>query len=224
MLALALRQAQEAIPRCAPGTCSASCLFYCALFVHPGCTVYTTSLVHADAPSLGLALLACLPLYRVNASEAPGWRALSVSALLASLSVWCKQTSVFVPLALATHLLLAWGAPLSCGGICCACWPSGGGLSAAAGGLPSGRAPLFFNLFTVTGGAAMDHPAARRGARARRPAAWRSLRSCCWRCTSRSTPRDAERRRRAAPGGAPTPGECCCCSPSSRFPPPCWPA
>ena len=155
MLALALRQAGGDRTLRA-WSLFGFVLFYCALFVHPGCTVYTTSMVHADAPSLGLALLACLPLYRVNAPEAPGWRALSVSALLAALSVWSKQTSVFVPVALAVHLLLAWGAPCLRRYLLCLL-AAGGGLSVllVAG---FGPGPLFFNLFAVPAGQPWDTP------------------------------------------------------------------
>jgi hypothetical protein len=155
MLALALRQA-GGDPTLRAWGLFGFVLYYCALFVHPDCTVYSTSLIHADAPSLGLGLLACLPLYRVNAPEAPGWRALSVSALLASLSVWSKQTSVFVPVALAAHLGLAWGVPCLRKYLLC--------LLVAGGGLSLllvtcfGPGPLFFNLFTVPAAQAWNTP------------------------------------------------------------------
>lgn len=69
------------------------------LAMHSYPVKYAAFCVHADAPALGLAGLAAAAIYlRKDANE---WKLLGVSAVLAVLSVWAKQTMLLMPVALA---------------------------------------------------------------------------------------------------------------------------
>ncbi|MGG6293742.1 hypothetical protein ACQ4M4_04900 [Leptolyngbya sp. AN02str] len=64
-------------------------------------------MIHADAPSLGLAGGACTILYFRRTSSNWGW--LLLSASLAILSIWTKQNLLPLPFALLTYVLIADG-------------------------------------------------------------------------------------------------------------------
>lgn len=70
-------------------------------------TVEMATLVHADAPALGLGLLSCSVLI-ANDGE-PGWGRVALSAGLAVAAVWAKQVEAPLIIAIGTYLALAYG-------------------------------------------------------------------------------------------------------------------
>lgn len=89
-------------------------VFY-SCFAFLGFALYTCNLslsesafmIHADAPALGFAALACVPLYRCQSRTTAV--NLFLSALFGTLAVWGKQTLAPLPLALLLYLLIAEG-------------------------------------------------------------------------------------------------------------------
>jgi hypothetical protein len=80
----------------------------CLLMARYRGSAYWISMVHADGPSLALGLLACTVLVTRDGAQ-PTTRALLGSAAAVILSVWAKQTSAPLPLALALAMWLAHG-------------------------------------------------------------------------------------------------------------------
>lgn len=103
---------------------------------------------HADGIGLGLGAAACIFLY--YGREKRHWLALPVSALLAVLSVWAKQTFLPLPFALGLYLLLADGWSMF---LQYASWGALWSMLAAGGFfLKFGFWPVWFNLVVVPGG------------------------------------------------------------------------
>ena len=92
------------------GICAFSLLAFAARSsdsLYPGVLAAMAFGVHADAPALALAILACACVY--GRSQAPSWPILVLCAGFATLSVWAKQIEVGVVLAIGIYLLLAFG-------------------------------------------------------------------------------------------------------------------
>jgi hypothetical protein len=90
------------------GVGGAALLCFGLLAMHSYPVKYAAFCVHADAPALGLAGLACAAVcLRRNAAE---WKWLGASAALAVLSVWAKQTMALMPVALAVGVWWLFGA------------------------------------------------------------------------------------------------------------------
>ena len=103
---------------------------------------------HADGIGLGLGAAACICLYYGSGKRHS--LALPISALLAVLSVWAKQTFLPLPFALALYVLLAdgWGIFLQYGS-----WGMLWSIVAAGGFfLKFGFSPVWFDLVVVPAG------------------------------------------------------------------------
>jgi hypothetical protein len=87
----------------------AAWLGVCLLMTSMAGPYYWLSMTHADGPALALGLLACLVLTVRPGEPAPGPSRLVVSALLATLATWTKQTSLPVGIALAVFVGWAYG-------------------------------------------------------------------------------------------------------------------
>lgn len=117
-------------------------------------TRYWYEKVHADAPALGFGLLSCM--FLLSASGPPSRRSLILSALFASLSLFCKQTEIGVPLGLVLFVALAHGRGPA---LRAAAWIAGicAGLGLLALGVFGGRA-LWHNMITIPAGHPWQKP------------------------------------------------------------------
>jgi len=127
------------------GVALAALLCFGLLAMHSYPVKYAAFCVHADAPALGLAGLACAAIYlRKDAEE---WKLLGASAVLAVLSVWAKQTMVLMPVALAVCVLWLFGMASFKRYLLALC--GAGAVVTVALVLVFGWEPLFFNLVKV---------------------------------------------------------------------------
>lgn len=120
----------------------------------PGFLAFMTFGVHADAPALAFATLACCCVY--GQRQAPGYRALVACTTWATLAVWAKQTEVGIFPALGLYLLAAFGVASLARfvGVAAA---AGAGISTVLLAVFGARNTLF-NLFVVPS----HHPLAMR--------------------------------------------------------------
>lgn len=123
----------------------AALLCFGLLAMHSYPVKYAAFCVHADAPALGFAGLACAAIYlRKDAEE---WKLLGASAVLAVLSVWAKQTMVLMPVALAVSVWVMFGAASFKRYLLALCGV--GAVVTAVFVLVFGWEPLWFNLVKV---------------------------------------------------------------------------
>jgi len=106
---------------------------------------YAAFCVHADAPALGLAALACAAVYRRKDNS--DWKWLGAAAALAVLSVWAKQTMLLLPIALAFCVGRLFGVDGLKRYLLALC--GAGAMTTAVFVLAFGWEPLWFNLVTV---------------------------------------------------------------------------
>ena len=103
------------------------------------------SWVHADAPALGLTLLACVATFRYTESESN--RALCLAIAGAWLAIWTKQVAIGVLPALALWILYVRG-PRKCAAF--VGWSAAaGGVLAVCMGLAFSLEGMWFNLFVI---------------------------------------------------------------------------
>ncbi len=90
---------------------------------------YLSEQVHADSPAACYAMLACAVLYARRFDAKLSWKTACASTFFAALSLWCKQTTIPLLLALPLWVLLVNG-PLAFGRYCAALTVNLGLLSA----------------------------------------------------------------------------------------------